>query len=248
MGFAHELHHLLGLDDRYDYIEAHATNEDMVMSDRIYWFRQQMDRPHDPFMDTSIMGGGYVAVDDDVCRVAGLDVKTCSSSREANRTPKYEEARMSAFTKAFNAWQKVSGIKPEMGQDPNPKSLEEDRYKSIARAVFDKDVSLTTMSDFLSDLRFKLLPGTATQLAPTMGGLDGKLTWVDSMKPPIYIMPQFYEAPVEDRRDSIMISAMHLARISDGSDDVRCSAADCTSACGTSINNAYAWKRLIECI
>ena len=248
MGFAHELHHLLGLDDRYDYIEAHATNVDMVMSDRIYWFRQQMDRPHDPFIDTSIMGGGFVAIDDDVCRVAGLDVKTCSTTREVNRTSKYEEGRMSAFTKVFNAWQKVSGLKPDMGQDLNPRSLEEDRYKSTASSLFGSEVSMATMADFLDDLRFKLLPGNATQLAPTIAGLDGKLTWVDSMKPPIYIMPQFYEAPIEDRRDSIMISAMHLARISDESDDVKCSADDCSSACGTSINNAFAWKRLIECI
>jgi len=248
MGFAHELHHLLGLDDRYDYIEAHATNEDMVMKDRIYWFRQQLDRPNDPFIDTSIMGGGFVAIDDDVCRVAGLDVTTCSTTREANRTSKYEEARMSAFTLAFQAWQNVSGIKPDMGQDPNPKAYEEHHYLRTARTLFGSDVSLATMADFLGDLRYKLLPGNATQLAPTIAGIDGKLTWVDNMKTPIYIMPQFYEAPIEDRRDSILISAMHLARISDGTDDVKCPADDCKTACGTSINNAFAWKRFIECI
>ena len=155
---------------------------------------------------------------------------------------------MSAFSKTFNAWQKVSGVKPDMGQDPNPKAYEDHHYLSTARALFGSDVSMATMADFLGDLRYKLLPGNATQLTPTIAGIDGKITWVNDMKPPIYIAPQFYEAPVEDRRDSIMISAMHLARISDGSDDVACSAADCNTACGSSINNAFAWKRLIECL
>jgi hypothetical protein len=40
----HELHHLLGLDDRYDYIEAHATNASMTVHDRLHWFDVQMTK------------------------------------------------------------------------------------------------------------------------------------------------------------------------------------------------------------
>ena len=247
-GIAHELHHLLGLDDRYDYIEAHAENENMVMSDRIYWFRQQMDRPHDPFINASIMGGGFVAIDDDVCRVAGLDVTTCSTTREANRTTKYEEARMSAFSKVFVAWQKVAGITPDMGRDPTARDFEERRYRHKAKSLFGGDVSLATMADFLGELRFKLLPGITTQIVPTIAYTEGKLAFVSRMKPPIYLCPQFYEAPLEDRRDHLIISAMHLAKISDGTNDAKCSAPDCNTSCGSSINNAFAWKRFIECI
>jgi hypothetical protein len=40
----HELHHLLGLDDRYDYIEMHSQNANMSMHWRLYWFDVQMWR------------------------------------------------------------------------------------------------------------------------------------------------------------------------------------------------------------
>ena len=44
-GFAHELHHLMAFElDRYDYIEAHAANEDMDIPDRLHWFRQELDQ------------------------------------------------------------------------------------------------------------------------------------------------------------------------------------------------------------
>jgi hypothetical protein len=38
----HELHHLLSLDDRYDYIEDHSMNRSMRMTERLYWFSVQM--------------------------------------------------------------------------------------------------------------------------------------------------------------------------------------------------------------
>jgi hypothetical protein len=38
----HELHHLLGLDDRYDYIENQSTNASMTLHWRLYWFDVQM--------------------------------------------------------------------------------------------------------------------------------------------------------------------------------------------------------------
>jgi hypothetical protein len=80
---AHEAHHLLGLDDRYDYIETHADNADLAISDRLYWFRQQMDRPLDPQGARSMMGAGSSLLDDDVCNVAGLDAAGCTAARRA---------------------------------------------------------------------------------------------------------------------------------------------------------------------
>lgn len=79
---AHEIHHLLGLDDRYNYIEAHAANRHMRIPDRLYWFLQQMRRTPDPDASRSLMGSGNTLLDDDVCRVAGLDPATCVPARE----------------------------------------------------------------------------------------------------------------------------------------------------------------------
>ena len=35
---SHEVHHALGLHDRYDYIESHASNPDMNVEMRLHWF------------------------------------------------------------------------------------------------------------------------------------------------------------------------------------------------------------------
>lgn len=82
---AHELHHLLGLDDRYDYIESHADNADMQIPDRLSWFRVQMDKPPDPEGSKSLMGGGDKLLNDDVCRLAGLPLDACIKARTGER-------------------------------------------------------------------------------------------------------------------------------------------------------------------
>jgi hypothetical protein len=83
---AHELHHLLGLDDRYNYIQAHSANREMSLPDRLHWFREQLNRDltlgPDPHATESIMGNrNKKPLDDDVCRVAGLDLARCVAIR-----------------------------------------------------------------------------------------------------------------------------------------------------------------------
>src|SRR5690606_12959420 len=52
---ADEAHHLLGLEDRYDYL-THARNEGMRLEVRLHWFREQMVRAPDPLAEQSMMG------------------------------------------------------------------------------------------------------------------------------------------------------------------------------------------------
>ena len=78
---AHEIHHLMGLGDRYDYIEAHAANRNMNIPVRLHWFREQMNRQPDSDRSRSLMGSGRTMLDDDVCRVSGLDFQTCMAAR-----------------------------------------------------------------------------------------------------------------------------------------------------------------------
>jgi hypothetical protein len=86
-GIAHEAHHRLGLDDRYDYIEAHANNRDMSIPDRVHWFREQMNKPPDPAGRNSLMGDGHQLLNDDVCRVAQDPNPTaCIGARVLNGT------------------------------------------------------------------------------------------------------------------------------------------------------------------
>ncbi len=85
--FAHELHHMFTYElDKYDYIESHADNDSMEIPDRLTWFRTEMSKPagwNDP---TSIINSGdNHPNDEDVCRVAGLDLAKCIAARQRKR-------------------------------------------------------------------------------------------------------------------------------------------------------------------
>ena len=88
-GYAHELHHLMAFElDRYDYIESHSTNEQMIVPTRLYWFRQEFDKPPDYNDPTSLMNNAAHPNDDDVCRVAGLDPAVYVPLRQKARAAK----------------------------------------------------------------------------------------------------------------------------------------------------------------
>jgi hypothetical protein len=85
---AHEMLHLLAFPiDRYNYIESHSTNQSMLIPDRLTWFRIQMDKPPGFDNPLSIMASGEHPLEDDVCTVAGLDVKTCMAARQKAAKP-----------------------------------------------------------------------------------------------------------------------------------------------------------------
>jgi hypothetical protein len=83
---AHELLHMLAFEiDRYNYIEAHATNDSMKIPDRLTWFAVQLTKPPGFDNDLSIMGSGEHPLDDDACKVAGLDIPTCVATRKKKK-------------------------------------------------------------------------------------------------------------------------------------------------------------------
>ena len=81
---AHEIHHLLGLSDRYDYIESHADNADMAVNQRLYWFAVQMSKPGDPRSVASWMADHDqgTLLSEDVCAVIQGPQKECIDARE----------------------------------------------------------------------------------------------------------------------------------------------------------------------
>lgn len=87
-GFAHELLHMFAFEvDRYNYIESHSSNESMVIGKRLHWFNVQLQKPEDWDNPLSIMGYGEHPLDDDACRVAGLDIATCVAARQKAAKP-----------------------------------------------------------------------------------------------------------------------------------------------------------------
>jgi hypothetical protein len=68
---AHETHHLLNLDDRYNRLESHATNDTMSTKDRLYWFLVEMDKDHTARDKLSIMhSNAPLVMAEDICAVA----------------------------------------------------------------------------------------------------------------------------------------------------------------------------------
>lgn len=82
-GFAHELHHMMAYEvDRYNYIDFQARNDEMVLGDRLYWFRKELSKPAGYNDPTSIMDDAPHPNNLDVCTVAGMDMKTCMDARK----------------------------------------------------------------------------------------------------------------------------------------------------------------------
>lgn len=80
---AHELYHVLNFDsDRYDYIESHADNPDMLIRTRLKWFLKQMLKPAGYDKEESLMGSGDYPIEEDICQIAQLDIATCVKARE----------------------------------------------------------------------------------------------------------------------------------------------------------------------
>jgi len=83
---SHEVHHALGLDDRYDYIESHSKNPKMNPSMRLVWFLKQMNKTggaRDPFSKMATSSNPLLA--EDVCSVAyeaGPDRQKCIQDRK----------------------------------------------------------------------------------------------------------------------------------------------------------------------
>lgn len=104
---AHEAQHVLGLEDRYNYIEAHANNSQMVFSDRLWWFREQMARPVDSLSNFSMMrdqsAKGAAFQDEDICAVVQGDFETCMTGRITSMSMDETETRAKDLMSPYDA-------------------------------------------------------------------------------------------------------------------------------------------------
>jgi hypothetical protein len=244
---AHELHHLLRLDDRYNYIEAHAGNPKMKMATRLHWFRVQMDRADDPLRGESLMGSGKRMLDDDVCRVAGLDLATCMATRQARRA-EINGVRGRAFGKVFGVFETLAGIRPASPHDqpgmPSQNDMRLRQAQSTAAQVFGRQVPLADLLDQVRSIRNFLTPSTAIEVAPATDSACQSASAYTSTNPPqIRLCPPFLTEPPEQQRRQMIRQA---ARLTGVQNDTPCAAADCNTACGDP-DSADTWAQFIEC-
>lgn len=154
---AHEVHHLLHLPDRYDYIEAHAENESMPIPQRLHLFQRQLTRGlRDPLEPYSMMSGsGHPRlVDEDVCLVADPDhAEACIAAR--NRVA-LEEMRLRAWLDAVGTWQRLVSIMAG-GSEPASSAV-----RQLSETVFRESSSLSTLASRALAMASKL--GSDVQL------------------------------------------------------------------------------------
>lgn len=247
-GLAHELHHLLGLDDRYDYITAHAGNENMVIADRLYWFREQVRRTEPP-NPASIMGGGSSPLDDDVCSVAGLGA-ICVTARERRRT--IQAARHQAFVRCQRTYEILSGIVPASPFDrpgqPTRNEIEQANAWNVARRLFGETISLAQLTEIVAGMRNVLTPNLRVEIAqPGDAECGSRAGYVVGMRPPVRLCERFFADSAEQQIRTLVHEAAHLARISEAQGESYCTVYDCQTSCG-GFNTADSWSHFVHCI
>jgi hypothetical protein len=251
---AHELNHLLGLDDRYDFIERHAENPKMGLLSRIYWFRIQVRKPPDPQGFRSLMGLGSALLEDDVCKVAGLDPSTCIAARM--REP--EEARALAFSRLQRAFGILTGMRPtpylDRPDNPSRAGINRSRLEQMARTFFGLADS-TPAEDFMpritrviETMRNRMTPGIMMHRTSMIDPkCKGEPSYTIGARLPIHLCPAFFGLTLETRAGILMREAAHLAQILGGSSETLCSPYDCMTPCG-GLTNPDTWAHFVYCL
>jgi len=244
-GYTHEIHHLLGLEDRYDYT-SHAYNTRMTIHNRLHWFRIEAGRPRDALEGQSLMGSGSHLLDDDICRVSQLDFNTCMTARQARRDA-VTRARTSAFHKCFRVFEILSGIRAPSPYGDEMQQMERRLALLKARTIFGEDLNEDQLLEIVSSMRHRLTPGIPLRFAP---GADsncaGNAYYVVNMIPPISLCPDFFALSVNDQIKSFLRAAAQLVRIDDSIPAGQCPNYDCYESCG-SFNYADSWAKYIWC-
>jgi hypothetical protein len=248
---AHELHHLLGLEqDRYDYT-SHATNAGMHISDRIYWFRQEFKKKvaNDP---ESIMANNLKSpLDDDVCMVAGkrnpVDIEACVQQRSDTRS-KIIEAALSQASNEAEKTRDIVADDAKLQSGPHRPHIAEQLFNhnfpvDRARASLDAVASKLTYLSIVNLLPAKnFLP-----VSELIDGCKGNAAIVPTTDLPLQLCPQFFQIGAIGQSKALLHEALHFVGVGDPNTDQSCGAQDCTTSCGGA-DSADTWVKFIECM
>lgn len=245
--YTHEIHHLIGLEDRYDYT-VHAYNTRYSIPARLGYFRQQLSRPFDAHVNESLMGAGTQLLDDDICRVTQTNFATCMATRQRQRNA-LNTARLSAFAKCFRIFQSLANI-ARSSPVPHGDEMQDLRRRQIiskANLIFGINVNEEQLLDITRTTRNRLTPGINMRFAPsTDSGCTGNPYYMLKMTPPLVICPDFFTLSVEDQTKASIRAAAQLAGIDNSTHVISSGAYDCTTA-GAGFNDADAWAKFVWC-
>ena len=262
-GLGHELHHRLGLRDRYNYM-THASNETMKVVDRIHWFHFQMGEGGvDPLDNDSLMGSGMVLHPDDICRIAvglkgdrkaeddkklaadaGLNAnfKQCLKERSALPADKAKPAQDAAAAACDNALTHISWA--TMGSNLSFGYLVPYDPAAVALKLTGKTLSLAQLTTEVTNIKAqtRMAVSVTSNRAKVCDGNDGAST---GGKAPVLLCPTFFTASLADQTTLILRHAAALATSGSPKRADACAAYDCTTNTG---KDADPWVHFIKCV
>lgn len=236
---AHEMHHLMGLDDRYNYIDSHAANADMDMPDRIYWFRQQMNkspsaRDVDSIMNDSDAG---TVLTDDMAAVAHISEADIIAGQQARRDF-ITNARRRAAHRVSIAYLRVNGT-----------SLHFDRHEQLqtVRGLIAPDiVNLEQVANILSRMHSILMGGTITA-GPEIDACSSWAAYVIGNRVPIHLCSRFFNLSEEQQVRTLIHESAHAVGIGEMEGESYFPYYDCSPSTDDNWSVADAWARYINC-
>jgi hypothetical protein len=246
-GYTHEIHHLLGSDDRYDYT-SHADNPRMDIHNRLIWFRVEAHRSRDPLEAQSLMGSGSHLLDDDICRVSQLNFASCMSARQSRRDM-ITRARGAAFSRSFRVFEMLSGIRPvaPVWGASDTREFQVRRMVRMAEQIFGTPLDRDSLAENIGDMRYRLAPGIDVQPMPSAdSNCTGNAHYVVDMRPPIRLCPEFVALASSDQEQTFLRAAAQMIRLDNSLPVSLCTSSDCGTACG-GFNSADTWAKYITC-
>jgi len=248
---AHELHHLLGLEeDRYDY-RGHATTAGMPIKTRLYWFLQEFSKKvsNDPesIMDTNTRS----PLDDDVCMVAGkskqADIDSCVKERADARVkiiapPLHHAADEASKTsdivsdnaKLTSGLERAHIVIQLLGQHWG---VDKTRKRLAAIAVKLQALLKTDLSK----------PANIRLVSLLIAGCEDDSPIAAEADLPVQLCPTFFEIGQVEQARALLLEAVHQAGIGAAGGDAPCKNQDCVTPCGDA-SSANTWVKFIECM
>ena len=254
---AHELHHRLGLaEDRYNYIEAHATNAQMRVDKRIHWFLAELHKKVDHNPNSIMNDNVHSPLDDDVCRVAGkktqAEVDACVQQRTDARNKVLGPPLGMAAGWAFKAHARLSGLQlppahPEKAGEPTIDELLARRAAGMATQTFGRQLPMETLADRVGATRLELTLWNLQLVSALIEGCDSSPTVSQQDRPRLRLCPDFLRLSQERQAQALLREAFHITGVGNPGTDADCAKPDCDEACGSDAN-APAWVRFTRCV
>ena len=239
-GLAHEMHHLMGLDDRYNYIDAHAANADMDMPDRIHWFREQMNKSPRANDADSIMNdstNGTIQTDD-LAAVTGVSEASIIAAQQARRQM-INNARRKAAHRVSIAYLRINGTGRHFSR------LE--ALEAVRGLIAPDIVNLEQIAEILQRMN-SILMGGSIMVGPEIDSCAQWNAYVVGNRVPIHLCNNFFNISEEQQIRTMIHEAAHAVGIGEPESETYFPYYDCAYSTADNWNSADAWARYVHCI